>query len=90
MSPEDFSVAPCLKEVVKHFGKDTCQLQLFLQQTRVLPGAFSTNCLLPPSSKTCQGILHVGNNSLLSGIVFLSLGLKGLISMNLGEIPSQY
>ena len=49
-----------------------------------LPGAFSSNCLLPPSSKTCQGSLQLGNNSLLSAFVSLSLGLKGVI---LGKFP---
>lgn len=29
MPHEDFSVASFMKEVTKHFGKDTCQVLLF-------------------------------------------------------------
>lgn len=82
---QDFSVASFVKGVAKHFRKDTCQVLLFL---RALPGAFSSNCLLPPSSKTCQRSLYLGNNSFLSGFVFFSVGLEGVISLNLRDIPS--
>lgn len=88
ISCEDLSVASLVKKVAKHLGRDTCQVLVFLQQMKALLGAFSTSCLLPSASKTCQRGLYVASSSLLSGCAFLSLGLKKVVSLNLGEIPS--